>query len=100
MENKLTIKQAPKLTGYSEPHLRRLARSVRALTALDASWSFSPNGDERWLKYRRARRSTGLARSAAAIWSSARIGKRNSTFWDASDTHNANTPSPCRRISK
>jgi hypothetical protein len=36
MENKLTIKQAAELTGYSGAHLRRLAWSVRALTALDA----------------------------------------------------------------
>jgi hypothetical protein len=36
MENKLTIKQAAELTGYSEAHLRRLARGVWALTALDA----------------------------------------------------------------
>jgi hypothetical protein len=35
MESKLTIGQAAELTGYSEAHLRRLARSVRALAALD-----------------------------------------------------------------
>ena len=33
MENKLTIRQAAKLTGYSEAHLRRLARRGDAFEA-------------------------------------------------------------------
>lgn len=33
MENKLTVKQAAELTGYSEAHLRRLARSGDAFEA-------------------------------------------------------------------
>jgi hypothetical protein len=33
MENKLTVKQAAKLTGYSEAHLRRLARRGDAFEA-------------------------------------------------------------------
>ena len=33
MENKLTIRQAAKLTGYSEAHLRRLAKRGDAFEA-------------------------------------------------------------------
>jgi hypothetical protein len=33
MENKLTIRQAAKLTGYSEAHRRRLARRGEAFEA-------------------------------------------------------------------
>ena len=33
MENKLTIRQAAKLTGYSEAHLRRLAKRGEAFEA-------------------------------------------------------------------